>query len=359
MDRIGDQQSSHSRLKLTLSNIAEGLRMRLFDFEEERVKQEILKLGAKRVLMQFPEGLKPEAPHIAKAIEKLGVLPIISADPCYGACDLAVADAENLGVDLVIHYGHSKLAKYECFPTIYVEARATPNVAPVVEKALPILEKWRKIGLATTVQHIQTLDEAREILTRHKKTVVIGDTGRLGYPGQVLGCDYSNAISIAKDVEAFLFIGGGQFHAIGVALSTYKPTVAADPYDGTATIVEKEAEKILKQRWAHVQEARKAKTFGILIGLKPGQKRLEEALQLKEKLEKEGKTTQLFALKEITPEALTEFPSIDAFVNTACPRISLDDAARYGKPILTSNETLVIVGKLSWEELCKRGLLES
>ncbi len=333
--------------------------MRLFDFEEERVKQEILKVGAKRVLLQFPEGLKPEAPRIAKAIEKLGVLPIVSADPCYGACDLAIADAESLGADLIIHYGHSKQAKHERFPTIYVEARAALNVSSVVEKALPALQKWHWIGLVTTVQHVQTLDEVREILTRRGKIVVIGDTGRLSYPGQVIGCDYSNAVSIAKDVEAFLFIGGGRFHAIGVALSTSKPTVIADPYDNTTTSVDKEAEKILKQRWAQVQQAKEAKNFAVLVGMKPGQKRLEEAFELREKLEREGKTAHLFALKEVTPEALLEFPSIDAYVNTACPRISLDDAARFKKPMLTANETLVALGKLSWEELCKKGLLES
>jgi 2-(3-amino-3-carboxypropyl)histidine synthase len=333
--------------------------MKQFDFEEERVKQEILKLGAKRVLIQFPEGLKPEAPRIAKTIEKLGVQPIISADPCYGACDLATADAETLGVDMIIHYGHSKLVKYERFPTVYIEARAALNVSSAVEKALPMLEKWNKIGLVTTVQHVQTLDEVREALTRRGKTVVIGDTGRLSYPGQVIGCDYSNAVSIAKDVEAFLFVGGGQFHAVGVALSTSKPTVVADPYDNTAASINREAEKILKQRWAHVQEAKQAKTFAMLIGLKPGQKRIDDALQLKEKLEEQGKTAYLLALKEITPEALVEFPSIEAFVNTACPRISLDDAARFRKPILTINEALVVVGKLSWEELCRKGLLES
>jgi len=333
--------------------------MRHLDFEEERVKQEILKLGAKRVLIQFPEGLKPEAPRIAKAIEKLGVQLIISADPCYGACDLPTADAEALGADMIIHYGHSKLVKHERFPTVYVEARAALNVDSAVERALPMMEKWRKIGLATTVQHVQTLDEVREILTRQGKTVVIGDTGRLSYPGQVIGCDYSNAVSIAKDVEAFLFVGGGQFHALGVALSTSKPTVVADPYDNTATSVDREAEKILKQRWAQVQEAKKAKTLAVLVGLKPGQNRPEEAQQLKEKLEEHGKTAYLFAIKEITPEALMEFPTVDAFVNTACPRLSLDDTVRFKKPVLTVNEALVTIGKLSWEELCKKGLLEN
>ena len=83
--------------------------MKGFDFEEERIKEEITKLGAKRVLLQLPEGLKPEGPRLAKIIEKCGALPIISADPCYGACDVAVNEAESLGVDLVVHFGHSKL----------------------------------------------------------------------------------------------------------------------------------------------------------------------------------------------------------------------------------------------------------
>jgi len=333
--------------------------MKHFDFEEERVKQEILKLGAKRVLIQLPEGLKPEAPRLAKIIEKFEVLPIVSADPCYGACDLATAETENLGVDLIIHYGHSKLLKYERVPTIYVEARATINVNDAVEKALPMLENWQKIGLTTTVQHVQTLDNVREILLRAGKIVVIGDAGRLNYPGQVIGCDYSNAKSIAKDVEAFLFIGGGKFHALGVALTTAKPTIVVDPYEKRAYAVDKEAERIIKQRWASIEEAKRAKTFAVLIGLKPGQKKLEEALDMKKKLEENGKTVCLFVAKEITPEILMEFPTVDAYVNTACPRVSLDDASGFPKPVLLISEALVVVGFLSWEELCRKGWFEN
>ena len=333
--------------------------MKQFDFEEERVKQEILKLGAKRVLIQLPEGLKPEAPRLAKIVEKFGALPIVSADPCYGACDLATVEAESLGVDLIVHYGHSKLLKYERVPTIYVEARATMNVNAAVEKALPMLENWQKIGLTTTVQHVQTLDDVREILLRAGKTVVIGDAGRLNYPGQVIGCDYSNAKSIANDVEAFLFIGGGKFHALGVALSTSKPTIVADPYEKRAYSVDKEAEKIIKQRWASIEEAKKAKTFAVLVGLKLGQKKLEEALNVKKKLEESGKTACLFVAKEVTPEVLMEFPTVEAYVNTACPRVSLDDASKFQKPVLTVNEALVVVGELSWEDLCRKDLFEN
>jgi 2-(3-amino-3-carboxypropyl)histidine synthase len=333
--------------------------MKGFDFEEERIKQQIAKLGAKRILLQLPEGLKPEGPRLAKIIEKTGALPIISADPCYGACDLATAEAQRLGIDLMVHFGHSKLVKHEQVPTVYVEARATVTVGAAVEKSVPLLSKYGKIGLATTVQHVQTLDEAREILVRAGKTVVVGDAGQVNYSGQVIGCDYSNVRSVANDVEAFLFIGGGRFHALGVALSASKPTIIADPYENRAYSIDEEAQAVLKQRWACIEEAGHATTFGVLVGLKLGQKRLDEALKIKELAEKNGKSAFLFAIREILPEALMEFPSVDAYVNTACPRISLDAPSKFLKPVLTVNEFMVVSGESSWENLLKKGLFEN
>jgi 2-(3-amino-3-carboxypropyl)histidine synthase len=333
--------------------------MKVFDFEEERVRQEILRVRARRVLLQLPEGLKPEGPRLAKVVEKTGALPIVSADPCYGACDLATDEAAGLGVDLIIHYGHSKLLRHEPIPTVYVEARAALSISEVVEKALPMLREWRRIGLTTTVQHVQALDSVRETLVRGGKTVVIGDAGRLNYPAQVVGCDYSNAKSIVKDVDAFLCVGGGRFHALGVALSTMKPTIVADPFSCEVFAVGAEAEKILRQRWRSVEAAREVKTFGVLVGLKPGQRSIDEGLEMKLKLEKKGKFACLFAINNVTAETLSEFPTIGAYVNTACPRLSVEDAERFNVPVLSKNEALVVLGEMSWEELCRRGLFEN
>ncbi len=330
-----------------------------FDFEEERIKQEITKLDAKRVLLQMPEGLKPEAPKLAKIVEKSGAVAIISADPCYGACDIAVSEAEGFGVDLIVHFGHSKMVKDEAVPTIYVEARATVTVDEAVEKSLPLLKDYTTVGLATSVQHLQALNQAREILTRAGKTVIVGDTGQIAYPGQVSGCNYSNAKSIADEVEAFLFVGGGMFHALGIALNTSKPTIIADPYDNRAYPINAEAQTILKQRFASIQEAKNAKKFGIFVGLKPGQKHLENALHVKAVAEKNGKAAYLLAAREITPETLLEFPSIDAYVNTACPRVSLEVTGKFQKPVLTVNEFMVVCGESSWENMLKKGLFEN
>ena len=332
--------------------------MKGFDFEEERITLEITKLGAKRVLLQFPEGLKPEGPRIATIVETAGALPIISSDPCYGACDLAVNEAESLGVDLIVHFGHAKLVTSKV-PTVYVEARSTVAVKEAIERALPLLSKYHEIGLATTVQHLDSLKHARTILAKDGKTVIVGNCGQLNYPGQVIGCNYGNVKSIADEVDAFLFVGGGLFHALGIALSTSKPTFVADPYDNRAFSVIDDAQKTLKQRWVCVQEAVNAKTFGVFIGSKLGQKHFDQALEIKELAEKHGKTVFLLLAKEIVPEAILEFPSIDAYVNTACPRISLEAPQKFSKPVLTVNEFIVAVGEDSWENMLKKGLFEN
>jgi 2-(3-amino-3-carboxypropyl)histidine synthase len=232
-------------------------------------------------------------------------------------------------------------------------------VDKAVEQSLPLLNGYITIGLATSVQHLQALNQAREILTRAGKTVIVGDSGQIAYHGQVSGCNYSNAKSISGEVEAFLFVGGGIFHALGIALNTSKPTIIADPYDNRAYQINAEAQKILKQRFAIIQEAKNAKKFGIFVGLKPGQKHLDSAMRMKELAEKNGKIAYLMAAREINPETLLEFPSIDAYVNTACPRVSLEATGKFQKPVLTVNEFMVVCGEFSWENMLKKGLFEN
>jgi len=330
-----------------------------FNLEEKRLKREISKRKAKRVLLQLPEGLKLEAERLAEIIENAGATVIVSADPCYGACDLALEEARALKADLIVHYGHTPLIMQNEIPAVYFDAKAKIKIAPAVRKAVPLLKEWDKIGLVTTVQHLHTLERAKKILLEAGKTVIIGDSGKTVYAGQVLGCEFSNAKAVANEVEAFLFIGGGRFHAIGVGLSTGKPVIVADPYIKEAYSIDDEIKHVLMRRFASVSKAKGAKTFGVIVGLKIGQKKLKKALEIKKKLEKANKRVFLLCLREITPERLMQFPFFDAYVNTACPRLSLDDTPRFPKPLLTTRELQVLLGEISWEELCKEGWFES
>ncbi len=326
-----------------------------FNLEETRLKEEIKKRKPKIVFLQLPEGLKPAAPRLASIVEEAGALSIVSSDPCYGACDLPISEAKLLGAGLIIHYGHSPMTLSTELPVVYIEARAKISIKEVLKKALPILESWNKIGLVTTVQHIHKLDETKKMLEIAGKNVFVGNADSTKHPGQVIGCDFGNAQAVSEDVEAFLFVGGGRFHAIGVALTTGKPTIIADPYEELAYPINDEARRVIMQRWGNISEAKEAKSFGILISLKSGQMRLRAALEIKEKLERNGWKATLLALREVTPSALMQFPTLDAFVNTACPRLSLDDAPNYSKPLLYLNEALVLLGEMTWEEMLRRG----
>jgi 2-(3-amino-3-carboxypropyl)histidine synthase len=331
------------------------MRTMSFDLEEKRLKRKIKKLKPKIVLLQLPEGLKTEAPHLASVIEETGAIPIVSTDPCYGACDLAVSEAKILGAELIVHYGHTPLTIHTEVPVVYFEARAKISIKEALTEALTYLESWNKIGLITTVQHLHKLKEAKNILETNGKTVFVGDTDQAKYSGQVIGCDFGSARSVSKNVEAYVFVGGGRFHAMGVALSTGKPTIIADPYERRAYSIQDEVRRAIKQRWANISNAKEAKNFGILISLKSGQIRLKDALKIKEKLEQNGLKTTLLALREVTSSALMQFPKIDAFVNTSCPRLSIDDSQNFHKPLLSINEVLVIIGDIKWKELLTRG----
>jgi 2-(3-amino-3-carboxypropyl)histidine synthase len=326
-----------------------------FDLEETRLRMEIETRKPKIVLLQLPEGLKPVAPYLASIVEDAGATPIVSTDPCYGACDLAISEAKTLGADLIVHYGHTPLTLNTDVPTVYVEARAKISVKEAVAEALTYLESWSRIGLVTTVQHVHQLDEAKSLFEAAGKAVFVGDTDSLKYPGQVIGCDFGNAQSLSENVEAYVFVGGGRFHAMGVALATGKPTVIADPYENRAYPIQDLVRLVIKQRWANIYEAKKAKSFGVLISLKTGQMKMSAAVKIKEKLEQHGLNAILLTLREVTPRALIQFPSLDAFINTACPRLSLDDAQNFRKPLLSLNEALVLLGEMEWEELLNRG----
>jgi 2-(3-amino-3-carboxypropyl)histidine synthase len=81
-----------------------------YDFELDRIIGEVNKSKAKIVGLQFPEGLKQQATEITRAIEdKTKAKTIIFVDPTYGACDLKERQAKKLGIDMLIHFGHSDL----------------------------------------------------------------------------------------------------------------------------------------------------------------------------------------------------------------------------------------------------------
>jgi 2-(3-amino-3-carboxypropyl)histidine synthase len=311
--------------------------------------------GYKTIAVQIPEGLKRGIFPLVEHLEKeTGALILVSADPCYGACDVVNYELKNMDVDFVIHIGHLEIPNVENFwiPTMFINAVSSLDVSPIVEKAIPSLV-GKRIGLVTTAQHLTMLETAEALLKKHNLEPIIpqGDE-RIGAKGQILGCNFSAGIGIAENVDSFLFIGSGMFHPVGLLLSTRKPVIAADPYTNTVKKQEIEDLKnnLLRQRYGAIVAARNSRKFGILIGVKRGQQRLKLALEAKKMLDAEGRTSLFITLDDFSYEALQGFSDIDCYVSTACPRIAIDDYNLYKKPIITPVELEIVLGRREWEQ---------
>ncbi len=76
-----------------------------YNLELTKVVNEINKSKAKTVLVQLPDGLKPEGTNIVKFLEKHTKATIfLWLNSCYGACDIP-----DVKVDLLIQFGHNEL----------------------------------------------------------------------------------------------------------------------------------------------------------------------------------------------------------------------------------------------------------
>lgn len=189
----------------------------------------------------------------------------------------------------------------------------------------------KRIGLATTVQFLDFVEEVTQYLQSKGKEVFV-DKMRQKYPGQLLGCDYGAADKIKDNVDAFLYFGTGKFHPLGIALNIDKEVYCYDPLIAVMSKVDRaEVERYNRKRKAAYMKFLEAENIGMLVSLKPGQNNFKKAVELKKNLK--DKNCFIFVSDTIDFSQIENFPFIQCWVNTACNRI-LDDYDKFPKPLV-------------------------
>lgn len=79
-----------------------------------------------------------------------------------------------------------------------------------------------------------------------------------------------------------------------------------------------------------------SKEIGVLISTKPGQYKIKKAYELEDKFPE--KKIYFLLFNTLNYSGLENFPFIECFVNTACPRISYDEADKIRKPIINIDD---------------------
>jgi len=333
--------------------------MFMYDFNLNDLISEVKARNASKILLQFPDGLKSFALDVVdKLSSSVDADFIISMDPCFGGCDVAIDDARRLKVDLIIHFGHSRFLNDEFeIPVLYVPVYFNASLSDLALKFINYWSIGKPIGLLSTIQHMNSLNEVKHTLEKFGIPVFLGcKCGRLQFEGQVLGCEVCGALCIADRVDGFIVISGGDFHGLGVALSTGKPTYVLDPFRREIRDLSNLLKKTLSVRWNNIIRARDAKVFGVFIGVKPGQCHYDLALRVKRIIESHGRRCYLFSIRNFSSDVVIPFSRVEVFVSAACPRIAIDDSEAYGKPILTPFEVeIALSGSMNFHSI--RGIL--
>jgi len=132
-----------------------------YNFELPKTIWRLRQMQAKRVALQMPEGLTMFAVQLCDIIERFtGADTVIMGDVTYGACCVDDFTAKALGVDLLVHYGHSCLIpvdQTEGVKVLYVFVDIKIDAIHLIETVKLNFTKQQRLLFVSTVQFVTTL----------------------------------------------------------------------------------------------------------------------------------------------------------------------------------------------------------
>lgn len=108
---------------------------------------------------------------------------------------------------------------------------------------------------------------------------------------------------------------------------------------------------MLETRQAAIMSASKAKVFGLILGTLGRQGNPSVLDHLQCRLRECGRRFMVVLLSEVFPHKLDCFDGVEAWVQVACPRLSIDWGSNFSRPLLTPYELNVALGSTPWTEV--------
>lgn len=325
-----------------------------YNFEIYKTIRRIKTLDAKMVALQFPEGLLIFACAIADILEKFaGCESLIMGDVTYGACCVDDLTAKALGAQLMVHYGHSCLVPVDVMTAglkmlyVFVDIQIDLNhFVETVRFNFPIDEVTPHLAVVSTIQFVAALQSSSRELTENGYRVTIPQAKPLS-PGEILGCTSPN---LSDDISAIIYLGDGRFHLESIMIANpLIPSYRYDPYNKEFTREYYDHEQMRANRLRAIEKAKSARHVGVILGTLGRQGSTKIMDNLVRRIEETGRTSTTVFLSEIFPEKLSLFNEhVDAWVQIACPRLSIDWGLAFEKPLLSPYEMSVALESIQW-----------
>jgi diphthamide biosynthesis enzyme Dph1/Dph2-like protein len=214
---------------------------------------------------------------------------------------------------------------------IKAKARLKGNSKILLAELKSLTEKFGKVCVLYPIQFSEPCKKIEKSIGNKAKALCFS---------QMVGC------MLPCKADAYVYVGDGLFHPLSIAKLqmqqlleeklekaeeidfrfVLKPIYVFNPLNNSFFSLQeqhaKEIEKLvdgIKARWLKFNLA---KSYGIIVSIKPGQKNMKVALEIKRLLLGLGKKAYLFLADTIREEELANF-NIDFWINTACPNVEM------------------------------------
>ncbi|XP_068173683.1 2-(3-amino-3-carboxypropyl)histidine synthase subunit 1 [Antennarius striatus] len=322
-----------------------------YNFEIHKTVWRVRQANSKRVALQLPEGLQMFACIIADIIERFtDADTIVMGDVTYGACCVDDFTARALGADFMVHYGHSCLVPVDStagIKMLYVFVDIQMDNAHFLDTVKFNFPTGQSLALVSTIQFVSTLQAVSTAL-KPDYDVLVPQCRPLS-PGEILGCTSPH---LEHHVNAIIYLGDGRFHLESIMIANPDiPAYRYDPYSKVFTREYYDHKAMRALRLQAIDKARLAKKWGLILGTLGRQGSPKVLEHLESRLQSAGKSFTRVLLSEIFPSKLDLISDVDAWIQIACPRLSIDWGTAFSKPLLSPYEAAVALQEADWKEV--------
>ena len=363
-------------------------------YDIERTLKEIRQARYKRIALQFPDDMLPDAPRVfqllsrgldarhvadsngnanakddhsdgatkvgsdcdgaclAQSVAQLDVQDqsyapklYILADTSYGTCCVDEVAAEHVEADVVVHYGRSCLSPTARLPVIYVFTHKPLPLEPVVrafKETYP--DPTAKVILAADVTYADHTPAVHARLTSEGYTNLYA-TELVHDPSSAIpNRTVPDSVKAAPDTltEWQLFHLSDPPTALLLTLASRVASIHIYPTDRPASETVKPLPAstglALRRRYAILTRLSTEPIFGILINTLSVKNYLHIVEHVKRRIAEAGKKSYVFVVGKLNAAKVANFSEIGGWVVIGCWESSLVDSKDFWKPVITPFE---------------------
>ncbi|MCJ1393954.1 Diphthamide biosynthesis protein 2 [Xylographa bjoerkii] len=338
----------------------------------------------RRIALQFPDSMLPDAPRVFEALQQGLRAPApsprphapdrrttdqvvdemldlqlstqteklpeerlyILADTSYGACCVDEIAAEHVDADVVVHYGRACLSPTARLPVIYVfteQGLVIEGVLAAFRETYP--ERGEKVVLMADVTYASHLIQIEERLQEdgHANlftTAIVHDPSS-PLPNRTVPEEVSRDREKLKEWRLFHIAEPPQ--ALSLTLSSrvadvhIYPTSQADSSQPSQTLLSTTS-LALRRRYALLTSLNTVPIFGILINTLSVKNYLHIVEHVKAQILAAGKKSYTFVVGKVNAAKIANFSEVGGWVVIGCWESSLVESKDFWKPVITPFE---------------------